>query len=268
MIVIDSNERKTIDKVLKSQKIPFTREVLTITNDEGKEEGCGDYSNTERGFLVERKTAIDYRESLKSGHLEIQLARMMNFDGPKFVLFEGDLDALIDTTLSKGLKILMRVFPFRLAHVYGVHWIHCYDSIETVDALVTLDRYYRGIKTPHIKFESIYMKNSVDERIRNMLTVPMIGQKNIEIFLKKYKSIHRIAVEARDNPKALMKLGNKVGIKKCEYIRDMYFGTNIFDKRKKRGQKKKKTTSKAQRQRQFAIQRSKYEKKRKRTNKK
>jgi len=252
MIVIDSNERDTVPKQMAALGVGYTRDVIYIDG-----ETCGDYTNTERGWIVERKTAFDYKGSLISKHIYVQLEKMQGFDGPKYLIFEGDFDSLIESETNKGLKALMRVFPLRLAHNYGVHWIECCDALETAETLIMIERYYKGIKEPSIKFEPTISKQTKDNRIRNLLTVPRLGESNAITFLNECKSINNIMYMAKYEPKTLMQIGNKVGPKKVQAIVDMFYGTEpVVMKKKDKAYK----IAEKERQQKHAKQRAIYNK--------
>ena len=250
MIVVDANERDTIPNQLSSLGAGYTRDVIYVDG-----ETCGDYTNTERGWIVERKTAFDYKNSLISKHLYVQLEKMTKFDGPKYLIFEGDFDALIDSMNNKGLKALLKVFPLRLAHIYGVHWIETCDALETAETLLMIEKYYKGIKEPSLKFEPITTKHTKDERIRNLLTVPRLGEKNATTFINELGSIQNIIDTARNNPKFLMEIGNRVGPSVINSIVRMYCNEEPFVKRSKNNK-----LSQSERRQYYAKQKAVYNK--------
>jgi len=246
MIIADSNERDTVKKYLRQLKIAHVIEPLKIDDI-----GVADYANRPMTFLLERKSAFDYRSSLLSGHLEIQLARMCDlFDGPKYLLFEGSLEALIETEKNPGIKALMKTFPLRVAHVYGTHFIECDTPYDTAVTLKMLDKYTKAIKDPPVKFEPIYMSKEVDEKVRVLLVTPRLGQKNAKVLIDKYKSVASVITRAHLDPKSLSDIPG-IGKTSVENMDKLFNGLEPYIKKKNKRKPSKKS---------FAVQRSNYNK--------
>ncbi len=222
MIIVDDRETEIIGFMI-ANGVPHTIKRL----DEG------DFTNETEDFLLERKAGMDYANSIINGHLQVQLARMRELhpSTPLFLLFEGDFDSVCDGQNNRGLKMLLRTFPYKLTHVWGVHFINTWDMAGTVDELQLLDHYAKGIRDVPIAFESVYMSKNFDERIRNLMTVPQLGQKRAEMLLDNFCSIDMI-IHNLDKIAELDGIGKKL----VSNIAEMY--TSIDPVIKKRNQEK------------------------------
>lgn len=222
MIITDDREAGTIG-FMKANGVPHLIKRL--------EEG--DYTNENEDFLVERKAGMDYANSVITGHLTVQLARMreQHPNTPLFLIFEGDFDAVCDGQNNRGLKMLLRTFPLKLAHVWGVQLIKTCDIVETVEELQLLDHYAKGIRDVPIAFESVYMTKNFDERVRNLMTVPQLGQTKAEMLLNVFPSIYHML----DHIDELTELDG-IGKGLASNIRDMFYSINPVVK--KRNQEK------------------------------
>jgi ERCC4-type nuclease len=222
MIIVDDRETEIIG-FMKANGIPY----------EIKRMDEGDFTNQNEDFLLERKAGMDYAQSIINGHLQVQLARMreQHPNTPLFLIYEGDFDAICDNQTNHGLRMFLRTFPIRLAHVWGVQFIQTWDKAGTVDELMLLDTYSKGIRDVPIAFESVYMTKNFDERIRTLMTIPQLGQKRAEMLLKTFPSIFNM-LDHIDEITKLDGMGNKL----VENIRDMFFSKDPIIK--KRNQEK------------------------------
>ena len=80
MLIIDIQEKRAIDKIIKKLGLDSTYQNLPV----------GDYLYEDKGIIVERKSIVDYINSLRSGHLYKQLMQMGQFPHP-YLLISGDL---------------------------------------------------------------------------------------------------------------------------------------------------------------------------------
>jgi ERCC4-type nuclease len=251
---VDTEEKLEIDSYIVAGKIDYRRERL--------EEG--DYTNDEETFLLERKRSFDLFHSLKSKHIFVQLARMREKhpDTPLFVLFEGSLRSLIDSISEveyPGMRGLIKTFRYSIAHVYGAMFIESLDMVDTVEHLKDLDRYGKSIKEYKVQFEPIFMSKCVDERIRTLLTVPMLGQKRAEMLLDKYKSISEIINACINSPKEVLNLDG-MGKKLIDKIIMLFTGMVPFTKKINMKNDQDREAEEKKRKQSYAIQRSKYQK--------
>lgn len=205
MIIEDVGEPE--NGVSKFFKTEFRREEITFTDEEsGLTERVGDYTNDAIDFIAERKSAFDYLNSVMEGRYLRQLYKMWNyFDGPKFIIFEGDWDALLKVAAQKGKGYYRHVLASRLkAIAFNVNWIQTWDKRDTAKFIMQLDEFAKNNKQITIKPRKINLIKCQDERVRVLSTA--IGQSKAEKIIKTYKTLDKIVSVLKESPKKIIEI--------------------------------------------------------------
>lgn len=242
MIIEDVGEqvraKHYVGKVLKKKGIEFKREEIRFGL-----ERVGDYIGREENdvyWMVERKRYGDFLNSCKDGSYEKQLEKMVNyFHGIKYVIFEGNWDQLVrENWPMRGLLWSRRLKTAK----YGISFVVCKDEKETATFLFLLEKYGKKIANSVLETKPHKPKlvKAYDHRLRNLITVPGIGQKTAKTLLDKFNSIDYIIELAKNNPQKLTAVKG-IGKKTVERIKEMYtskekilYGNNKHQKSKGR----------------------------------
>jgi len=200
MIIEDSGEKEKdhktrIGAVFNQRNIPYKREWIVLKNEDGEDERCGDYTDEEKTFLVERKSTMDYLGSLLSGHLWEQLARMAElFPGPKYLLLEGDWDGLLDYALKSfsNTGIYCNLIASRQKLVkFNIGLIQTIDEFDSARELQYLSFYAKNVEDFKIGVEKKWVRRVKDERVRLLMRLPGIGdnEKKAQFILGIYGTV-------------------------------------------------------------------------------
>lgn len=211
---------------------PFIKKEIVING-----ERVGDYTNEDWDFLVEKKTMDDYYQSCLNGSILDQLERMSRlYDGPKYLIFEGDWDTLIDRCMAVGKGAYSRVRSIRIkcAAFNTTFWMCC-DTLETAKFIIELNLIAHGNKEIDIPFPTIKIKEK-DQRLKPLLTVEKVGIKKAKLILEKCGSLERIIWYSKHKPYELTAISG-IGPKIVENICNMFHSEEAVHKR---GSKSKK----------------------------
>jgi len=261
MIEIDSAEKKNVqvERYLKADGVQTKRVHLVFNGIE-----CGDYTNTGKDFLLERKSWNDFITSVADGSLISQCIRMCeNFRGPKYVAFEGDWEAMVESITEKWIKSKVLSIPLRLAHVYGIQFEKCADALELAELIKHLDHYASSLsKDEDDIYMGLHISKTVDYRIRPLLTVPRLGETAARNLIKQYGSLFKVIQACCTNPKAVAKGVERVGFVGTQKICQIFTSTTpVIDKKvqaKEAQSKQQKNRSEAARRKKYAKQSASY----------
>lgn len=134
MIIIDSHEKKA-QLIAKSV---FDFKIEKIKEDA---EDCGDFTNEDRTFIIERKEVSDFLNSLMSKRLFNQIKKMQLLKNP-ILIVEGDFKQLCrdnDRQENYMLSTLMEI-KFRT----GVDVLLTQDLMQTLKFVRVIDKHSRG----------------------------------------------------------------------------------------------------------------------------
>jgi len=177
---MDSREQD-MDKYLSITGVEF--EVKTLEE--------GDFTNDVDSFIVERKRGFDLLNSLLNKKIYNQLVRMVEKhpNALRYIIFEGDFQALVDSQTNSSLKALLISFKHTVCHLYGAQWIETCDKFHTSKELLYIDKYSRTVKDKPM-WEPLHIAGNWDERIRVLMSMtPHLGQHGAENILEEFKSI-------------------------------------------------------------------------------
>jgi len=190
---------------------------------------CGDYTNEEHDFLVERKEADDFVSSVLDGRLYEQLAKMHDYyEGYRELIFVGDWDTTIrdcfrkDATTGTHTAQLVQSARLRLQPM-GVQWFQAWDESDAATEILFLDKYAKGIKNFEVK-QPKHQFHVRDERVKLLMMFPNIGtRKKVDVLLEKYKTIETIIEYAIQHPKEMEKelKGTRIGKDTIDKISDI-----------------------------------------------
>ena len=205
---------------------PFIKKEIFIGD-----ERVGDYTNEDWDFLVEKKTMDDYYKSCLDGSILDQLERMSRlYDGPKYLIFEGDWDTLVDRCMAVGKGVYSRIRSIRIrcAAFNTTFWMCC-DTLETAKFIIELNLLAHGNKEIDIPFLTIKIKEK-DQRLKPLLTVEKIGIKKAKLILKKCGSLERTIWCSKHKPDELTSILS-IGPKIVENIYNMFHSKEAVYKR-------------------------------------
>ena len=184
MLFIDSREVPSgIPEMLKRTNIPCIIQMLEV----------GDYI-IDNSYVIERKEASDYIQSLMDGRLSTQLYNMSYSFPLSYVVIIGAIEpVLMERNLSRKMYIssligssLKRAPDGKQGQVVTVNLLTDYDFalfLKTLHEKVSL-----GDFTRLPKFERATMSED-DYRIKILTSLPHIGQKRAEEILKQHLSL-------------------------------------------------------------------------------
>jgi ERCC4-type nuclease len=223
MITVDIQEKDPrVAQYLRTKGAQVKEEAITIN---GKE--VGDFTNSGWDFLCERKSWKDYIGSITDKSLQKQMVKMCElFKGPKYLIFEGDWDAMLATITNKGLRALAETYPLRLQHVYGIAFVKCDDAEEVARFLINLDRYASGLTKDEDPWAGTHVKKTKDLRIRPLLSVPMFGETACKNLLNEYGNIMDSIEACGEDPNAVAKKVNRVGKAGAELLHNIFYSNS------------------------------------------
>ena len=176
MIVIDVGEPPEVFEMFEKKGIPYiraeirfsyckdcekayntAREVCDCGSDNMKIERVGDFTNTDRTWVIERKTEGDFVGSMLDKSLHSQAARMAKYyAGWKFVFLEGFITVMVDDPHHKG-KIKPWIKSMRVTlRKYGVCMWQCDDLNMLVDEVFRVEKNAGDQPTIYEKIDDKY----------------------------------------------------------------------------------------------------------------
>ena len=168
----------------------------------------GDFTNEVDSFIIERKRGFDLVNSLLKKKIYAQLVRMIEKhpDALRYVLFEGDFQALVDMQSNASIRALLISFKFTVCHVYGAQWIECYDKFQTCRTIRAIDKYSRTVKDKPM-WEPLHVKGNWDQRLRVIMSMtPRIGQMVAEDVLDRFKTVEDYYESCKNDRKKVLGL--------------------------------------------------------------
>jgi ERCC4-type nuclease len=160
MIVIDVGEPPEVFEMFEEKGIPYIRseirfsyckdcekayntakEVCDCGSDNMRIERVGDFTNTDRTWVIERKTETDFVGSMLDKSIHSQAARMAKYyAGWKFVLLEGFITVMVDDPHHKG-RMIPWIKSMRVElRKYDICMWQCDDLAMLVDEVFRIEK--------------------------------------------------------------------------------------------------------------------------------
>lgn len=146
----------------------------------------GDYIVGE--YIIERKSFIDFINSIIDGRLYSQLNSLKEVEDKKPILIlEGDEDILIDTTLHENY---IKSIILKIILEYKIPIIRTKDFIETAKYIYLLSQEsYLNARLPQFQKN---IKSLDDVKLEILKTIPGIGENLAKKLLNRFKSLKNI----------------------------------------------------------------------------
>ncbi len=175
----------------------------------------GDYIlNNE--LVIERKSAVDFIQSLVSGRLFSQCSRMVRSSMQPLILLEGNLyetDHQIDPKALKGALLSVSA-SWRIPVIYSE------DKVDTAELLYILQQ--QGTpKGPWIRAKGIKSKRMDSQRLRMLQGLPGTGPERASRLLTHFGNIEAIVTASCKNLQKVEGIGKKT----AERIRHFISGS-------------------------------------------
>lgn len=204
MIVIDSGEPEFVTNAFEEKGIPYIQTEIKFWHCKDckkvytkiiEECPCGgeiekdrvaDFTNTQRSFIVERKTEEDFIGSTLDYSLHDQARRMaMYFEGPKFVFLEGFISVMIDNPHLKKMRPWLSSMRVELIK-YNVYMWQMDDIYMLIKELVRLDENCGEDPKIHQKLDDKYTGWTDQKKI--VCKLVDVSDKKAEIILEHFGS--------------------------------------------------------------------------------
>lgn len=238
LIIEDVAEESMVKQFLELKKMVVERKEIRFNGIR-----IGDYTNEKFEFIVERKKQTDFLASVLDGRYLKQLANMAEFfPGPKFLLFEGDWDGLLDYTErvhGNAIRCLLISSRYKL-NAFNIQWIQTWCEESTAQEIIYLDKYAKASQEVHVKVEQRWSRHK-DKRIPPLLCVDNLGgEEKAMLLLKKYGSLYEIVSYAINNTEEMIKelKGTFIGRKTIESMVELYTSFKELNSDESRGSKK------------------------------
>jgi len=177
-IVIDVNEPKEFDTIFMAIGARIKREQIKSEEDEVR---VGDFTSEDRMWIVERKTAEDYYNSLLvDKRFFEQMVKISAYPHP-YLIIEGNFQKILEKTQAKAymLSTLVKI-QFKL----GVRVLYSPNRYWTCKLVTWIDKYSREDSTFEIPVRRNAAKLSVPQRI--LIQIPGIGKGLAEKLLVRF----------------------------------------------------------------------------------
>ncbi|MGC9079138.1 MAG: DEAD/DEAH box helicase [Nanopusillaceae archaeon] len=161
-------------------------------------------------YIIERKTVIDFINSILDGRLYNQLDKLK--DKNPIIILEGS-DESIGLTTDISINYL-RTLILKIMLEYRIPIIRTSDFLETASYLYLLAKNYK--KFPKIPERSKNFEDLDQVKLEILKTIPGIGENLALKLLEKYKSLKNIFLAQKAD------LENIVGEKRAERIKKVF----------------------------------------------
>ncbi|MGC8663888.1 MAG: ERCC4 domain-containing protein [Thermoplasmata archaeon] len=193
MIILDYRERKIIPIALEIDDVKIQNlsvgDILIPFNDEA--------------IIIERKTSVDFIESIKNSRIWDQLSRMqsteniLNYKIKRRILIvhEQMLPAVLSARMSwasifGALQEIVYVYNVQVFHVETDRALS-----EFLRVLINREKDKKNDANPTIKWERKinYSMDDQSWKIYILSSIPYVGEKTAKLLLEKFKSIENIS---------------------------------------------------------------------------
>ena len=225
MIVIDSGEPEMVTNAFEEKGIPYIQTEIKFWHcknckkvftketkccGEVKKDRVADFTNTQRSFIVERKTELDFVGSVLDYSLHDQARRMaMYFEGPKFVFLEGFISVMLDNPRLRKIKPWLKSMRVELS-LYNVYMWQMDDIYMLIDELVRLDENCGKDPKLHPKIDDKYSGWSDQKKI--VCKLVNISDKKADVLLEHFGSPIRVFNAILNSDVIYTRTGNPKGV--------------------------------------------------------
>lgn len=225
MLVIDSGEPETVTDAFDEKGIPYIQEEIkfwyckkckkVFTEEsyccgEVEKDRVADFTNTERSFIVERKTEADFVGSTLDYSLHDQARRMaMYFKGPKFVFLEGFISVMLDNPHLRKIKPWLKSMRVELTKYHVCMW-QMDDIYMIIRELVALDEECGKLPQIHAKIDDKYSGWTDQKKI--VCKLKNVSSKKADIILKHFGGPMQVFLAILNTTVTYTKTGNPKGI--------------------------------------------------------
>lgn len=216
-LIIDKYEKPYVVRAFNKAGISYkVEEIYVMFGDEKIQ--VGDFTNTEKSFIVERKRLDDLWNSMCDYRIYKQLDKMyQTFSSNKYLLLEGGAQLFFDSynpfedfdteTITSNTKSplanLLDAHPHKLAWILSIigecasreiGFIQTWDINETVQFI---DQINKGAgKSPKVRAKKKVIKNlTIDENI--LTTISGIGKGRARALMDEYGSLKNLVTYVR-----------------------------------------------------------------------
>ena len=153
-------------------------------------------------LLIERKTVLDFCQSLKDGRLFDQLIKMSNTGTNAVLIIEGNEDNFEKTGLrqeaiqgaiaSVSLKFKVPVLRSKDITQTVDIMLQCYRQMDLVNA-VPIPKIWRKIKRKGHSFDPLFL-----QKLKVLASFPGIGFEKSFILLQKFQTLEKIFTSSKE----------------------------------------------------------------------
>lgn len=208
MIIVDSGEKEYVLAAFNEAKVEYVVQEIRVRGTR-----VGDFTNTDRTFLIEHKSLKDcYNSLMRKGRLYKQLGYMHDlFNGHRFLVVDCTLLDLAKFAIKHLNRIgLQNKIPGVIASIYSlpractssnVHFVSSGSIQATVKIVDDLDRH--GLDKP----KEVYIKRNLvhdDERLAVISGIRGVGQKTGGTLLNLFGSVDGIVTAIKETPETVL----------------------------------------------------------------
>lgn len=230
MIVIDSGEPQSVVDRFEEREIPYIQMEIRFhhckdckeiwlekedicpncSSDNIKSERVADFTNTERTFIVERKTTGDFVGSLLDHSLEDQAARMAKyFKGKKFLFLQGFISVMAEDPRNKNIKPWICSMRTTLTQ-YNIYMWQMDDLDMLINELIKLDNKCGKDPQIHDKIDDKYTGWSDGKKM--ICKLLGVSNKNADVLIENFGSPFDVFNAILTSQITYTKTGNPKGL--------------------------------------------------------
>jgi ERCC4-type nuclease len=189
----------------------------------------GDFSNSKKLFLAERKDADDFYSSLMDGRYESQRWRMSLFPRARFWIIEGQFWALYNQS-PPNVKQRFDNAIASLTTKFSINVIYTSSMGHTARFIVALHQKSLGLPLPPQVSNQARQNPHLQQAQCILMGIEGVGEKLSERILREFKSIENFNLASK---RELIERVNGIGPKLAETIYTAFHNEVKFDEKTK-----------------------------------